>query len=75
MSKNEESKLADEILNWYWINKSKIIKNKRFWAQNSIGYAISTITKENGRWKNAPRGKRHKQFPTLRVLNENEIDF
>ena len=75
MTTNEENKLADEILQWYWDNKNKINSNKRFWARNSVGYAISVIVKEQKRWKNAPRGKRHSQFPTLRATNEPDLDF
>ena len=66
-----DNQLADEILNWYWGNKDKINNNKRFWAQNSVGYAISSIVKEQKRWKNAPRGAKHKRFPE----KKDDFDF
>lgn len=52
-----EKGLADTLLSWYWSNKDKIKQNKRFWAQNTVGHAISYIAKEEKRWKNARRGK------------------
>ena len=68
-----ENQLADELLNWYWTNKSKITNNPRFWAQNSIGYAISSIVKEQKRWRNAPRGKQDIKHFT--PVNEFDVDF
>jgi hypothetical protein len=70
-----ENELADKITEWYWANKNKINSNKRFWGRNPVGCTIASIAKEQKRWKNAPRGKRHKEFPTLRATNEIDLDF
>ncbi len=78
MDTRDKNELADEILNWYWSNKNKITNNKRFWARDSIGYALYSIMKEEGRWRNKPRGAKHKSFPTkrrLEALNEPDLDF
>ncbi len=70
MSDND---LADKILEWYWSNQDKISKNKRFWAQNPIGYALSTMMKEQKRWKNKARGKQDLKHFT--PVNDFDLDF
>lgn len=78
MDTKYKNKLADEILTWYWSEKDKIKLNNRFWARDSIGYALYSIMKEEGRWRNKPRGAKHKSFPAKRQLeasNEFDLDF
>lgn len=78
MTTKEENRLADELLNWYWLNREKIKQNNRFWERNSLGYAFWSIMQEEGRWKQKPRGARHKTFPQKRQLeanNEPDLDF
>lgn len=67
MEQQDESKLINDILIWYWNNKDQITQNKEFWIKNKVGKELSGIIKECGRWKHAPRGNPKKGLELMKI--------
>lgn len=69
-NKIDYDKLIDTFLIWFWENKGKIEKDKKFWRKDKFGRELVSVLKSVDHWKGAARGNPKKGYSKMK-----EIEF